>query len=129
MDSLTFRVPCGAVSFYYLEERTLKMRRMTPASRRVSGGQEGRKPKTIDSSSVEEFLSEFVNKAPFTKHGDKRSSVEAVALYRKYRGWAENGDKLPVSRHQFKKILLSLGFEQGRPENRIEWYVSVKDKI
>jgi P4 family phage/plasmid primase-like protien len=72
---------------------------------------------------VRAFADECLKKSPPTKHGERRASIESSAMYLMYRAWAEaEGHRHIITKPRFRERLLALGFEQGRPENRVEWY-------
>lgn len=74
---------------------------------------------------VKAFAEECLRKSPQPKSGERRPSMESGAVYQMYRAWAESeGHRHPITKPRFRERMLSLGFEQGRPENRIEWYVT-----
>lgn len=75
---------------------------------------------------VKAFAEEcLVRTYPPTQPGEKRGSTESGVVYQMYRAWAEGeGHQRPITKPRFRERLLSLGFEQGRPDNRVEWYVT-----
>ena len=76
---------------------------------------------------VKAFAEESLKKSAHAKLGDKRPSTEVNVVYQRYRSWAEaEGHKYPITKPRFRERMLSLGYEQGRPENRVEWYATFK---